>query len=181
MSWPERIEGDGYALRQWRAEDAASLALHANDALVAQWLNDRFPHPYTLEDAHAFLAFALHQEHERIYAIEVNGEACGGVGVRPGEGVERQSAEIGYWLARAYWGEGVGTAAVRALIPHALRELSLYRLQARIFEGNVASTKLLERCGFVREAVLRRAAIKHGKLLDMHVYAITRDTLDAAP
>ena len=181
MSWPERIEGEGFALRPWRAEDAQSLAFHANDAQVSAGLNDRFPYPYTLEDAHAFLAHALVDAHERKYAIEINGEACGGIGLHPGQLVERHSAEIGYWLGRAYWGEGVATAALRALIPHALRELSLYRLQARVFDGNLASMKLLERCGFVHEAVLRRAAMKHGKLLDMHVYAITRDSFDAAP
>ena len=100
--------------------------------------------------------------------------------MRPGEGVERHSAEIGYWLGRAYWGEGIATAAVLAMIPHALRELELYRLQARVFDGNHASVRVLERCGFAREAVLRRAVMKHGRLLDLHIHAITRDTLDAA-
>jgi RimJ/RimL family protein N-acetyltransferase len=61
-----------------------------------------------------------------------------------------------------------------------LRELKLYRLQARVFADNPASMKVLERCGFVREAILRRLVVKHDRLLDMHVYAITRDTLDAA-
>ena len=181
MSWPERIEGEDFVLRPWRAVDADSLAFHANDAQVACWLDDRFPYPYTTDDAQAFLAHALSTEHEIIRAIERNGEACGCVGIRPGEGVARRTAEIGYWLGRAYWGEGIATAALRALIPHALRELELHRLQARVFDGNEASMRLLERCGFVHEAVLKHAAMKHGKLLGMHIYAITRDTLDAAP
>lgn len=178
MSWTERIEGDGFVLRAWRTSDADDLVFHANDAQVAQGLNDRFPHPYTTEDAHAFLASALHDAHGMAWAIEINGQACGGIGVRPGEGVEGHSADLGYWLGRAYWGEGIATAAVSALVPHALRELSLYRLQARVLDGNEASMKVLERCGFVREATLSRAAVKNGKLLDLHVHAITRDTLD---
>jgi ribosomal-protein-alanine N-acetyltransferase len=179
MSWPERIDGDGFALRPWSASDADDLVFHANDVQVAQSLGERFPNPYTLDDAHFFIAHALHLSNEKTWAIEINGVASGGIGVHPGEGVERYSAELGYWLGRAYWGDGIATAAVRALIPHALRELRLYRLQARVFDDNPASMRVLERCGFIREAVLRRLVVKHGRLLDMHIYAITRDMLDA--
>lgn len=179
MSWPKRIEGDGFTLRPWQPSDADDLVFHANDAHVARNLGERFPHPYMLVDAHAFIAHALHLSHEKSWAIEINRVASGGIGVHPGEGVERHSAELGYWLGRAYWGEGIATAAVRALVPHALRELKLYRLQARVFADNPASMRVLERCGFVPEAVLRRLVVKDERLLDMHVYAITRDTLDA--
>jgi len=179
MSWPERIEGDGFALRSWQVSDADDLVFHANDAMVARSLGERFPHPYTLDDAQAFIAHALHLSHEKSWAIEINRVASGAIGVQPGEGVERHSAEMGYWLARAYWGEGIATAAVRAIVPHALRELKLYRLQARVFADNPASMRVLERCGFIQEAVLRRLVMKDDRLLDMHVYAITRDTLDA--
>jgi ribosomal-protein-alanine N-acetyltransferase len=179
VSWPERIECEGFALRPWQASDADDLVFHANDAKVARSLGERFPHPYTLDDAHAYIAHALHLSNEKAWAIEINQVASGAIGIQPGEGFERNSAELGYWLGRAYWGEGIATAAVRAIVPHALRELSLYRLQARIFEDNPASMRVLERCGFAREAVLRRLAVKNGRLLDMHVYAITRDSLDA--
>jgi RimJ/RimL family protein N-acetyltransferase len=179
MSWPERIEGDGFALRPWRIKDVDNLVFHANDAQVAHSLGERFPHPYTLDDAHAFLAHTRHLRNEKTYAIEINGVASGGIGVHPGEGVERHSAELGYWLGRAYWGEGIATAAVNALVPHALRELALYRLHARVFDDNRASMRVLERCGFVYEAVLRRSVVKHGRLLDLHIYAITRNALDA--
>lgn len=180
MSWPERISCEGFALRPWRDADAGDLVFHANDPQVARSLGERFPHPYTLDDAHAFIAHALHLSSEKAWAIEIHGVAAGGIGVQPGEGVERHTAELGYWVGRAYWGEGIATAAVRALVPHALRELKLYRLQARVFSDNPASMKVLERCGFVREAILHRLVVKHDRLLDMHVYAITRDTLDAA-
>jgi ribosomal-protein-alanine N-acetyltransferase len=179
MSWPERIEGEGFVLRDWREEDANSIEIHANDERVAHTMGDRFPHPYTFDDAAWFIVRAMRTESGKSWAIEINGEACGCIGVDPGEGVERHSAELGYWLGRAYWGEGIATAAVRAIVPHAMRELKLYRLQARVFADNPASMKVLERCGFEPEAVLRRQVVKGERLLDMHIYAITRDTLDA--
>lgn len=178
MTWPERIDVDGFSLRDWRADDAQTLVIHANDAQVARCLGERFPHPYTHDDATAFIAHALHSAHEKSYAIEINGEVAGCVGVNPGQGVERFSAELGYWLGRAYWGEGIMTAAVRALLPRAWCELRLYRVQARVFADNPASMRVLERCGFAREAVLRRQVVKGERLLDLHVFAITRDHLD---
>lgn len=179
MTWPERIDGGDFLLRAWREDDAAALALHANDAAVARCLGERFPHPYSLDDAHWFIAHACTARDEKVYAIEINGEACGSVGVRPGEGVERHSAELGYWVSRVYWGEGIATAAVRAIIPHALRELDLHRLYARVFADNPASMRVLERCGFAHEAILRRQVVKDTRLLDLHIYAITREHRDA--
>jgi RimJ/RimL family protein N-acetyltransferase len=179
MAWPERIEGEGFVLRDWREDDAGSLAIHANDEMVARSMGDRFPHPYTFDDACWYILRTMRGENEKSWAIEVNGEAAGSIGVHPGEGVERHAGELGYWLGRAYWGEGIVTASVRAVVPHALRELKLYRLQARVFADNPASMRVLDRCGFEREAVLKRLAVKGERLLDMHVFAITRDTLDA--
>ncbi|MBS0211952.1 MAG: GNAT family N-acetyltransferase [Proteobacteria bacterium] len=179
MAWPERIDGDGFILRAWRDEDAVALVAHADDARVAHSLGERFPHPYTPDDAHWFIANARQEGREKIYAIQINGEAAGSIGVTQGEGVERHSAELGYWVGRAYWGEGIATAAVRAIVPHALREWRLYRLYARVFADNPASMTVLERCGFAREAVLRRQVLKGERLLDLHIFAITRERLDA--
>ncbi|MBS0194174.1 MAG: GNAT family N-acetyltransferase [Proteobacteria bacterium] len=181
MAWPERIEGNDFTLRAWCDDDAAALVAHANDEQVSRSLGDAFPHPYTFEDACWFIAHGRHAGNEKIYAIQINGEAAGSIGVRVGEGVERHSAEIGYWLGRTYWGEGIATAAVCAVLPHVWRELPLYRLQARVFADNPASMKVLERCGFTHEAVLRRQVVKGERLLDLHVYVITREHLHATP
>lgn len=160
-------------------DDVDSLVRHANDPLVSRSLGHRFPYPYTDQDARIFIGQALHLPTEISYAIEINGEASGGIGVHPGEGVERHSAELGYWLGRAYWSEGIASAAVAAMLPHALRELRLYRVQARVLVDNPASMRVLEKCGFTYEATLRRLVVKDDRVLDMRIYAITRESLDA--
>src|SRR5918911_1884990 len=75
-----QIDWEPCRIRSWRVGDAAALARHANNRAV--WLNlrDRFPHPYTLEDAAAWVRFAPVQEPETSFAIEVAGEAVGGIG-----------------------------------------------------------------------------------------------------
>lgn len=177
MSWPAVIECDGFRLRAWRMDDVDSLVRHANDPLVSRSLG-RHPHPYTDEDARIFISEALHLPDKRRYAIEINGEASGAIGLHPGEDFERHTADIGYWVGRAYWNEGIASAAIAALLPHAWRELQLYRVQASVFPDNPASIRVLEKCGFVHEATLRRSAVKDDRVLDMLIYAITRESLD---
>src|SRR6476646_8214035 len=105
------LEFPGGRIRSWHPGDATSLARHANSRNI--WLNvrDRFPHPYTCADAERWVAMAPTAEPETQFAIEVDGEAVGGMGVFLQEDVERYSAEIGYWLGEAYWGRVIGTAA----------------------------------------------------------------------
>ena len=82
----------------------------------------------------------------------------------------RRTAEIGYWLAEPWRGRGIATDAVRALVPVAFRRFDIVRLQAGVFSNNPASMRVLEQCGFSREAVRERAIWKNGLLLDEVVY-----------
>lgn len=157
-------------LRDWRPEDAASLARHADSPRIAATMRDAFPSPYTLADARRFIAAAQDFETNLFLAIEVDGEAVGGIGVHPFEDVYRRTAEIGYWLAESCRGRGIATDAVRALVPVAFRRYDIVRLQAGVFSNNPASMRVLEKCGFAREAVHRDAIWKNGRLLDEVVY-----------
>lgn len=161
-------------LRDWRATDADALARHANDRDI--WLNlrDAFPHPYRLEDAHRFLAMVAKQSPTTYFAIEVDGEAAGSVGLALNTDVERLSAEFGYWLARPYWGRGITTEAVRAFALDRMREHGLVRLYAKPYARNGASCRVLEKAGFQLEGTLSKSAIKDGVVLDQRLYALVR-------
>ena len=170
--------GDGVRLRAWRADDLDALLLHADDEQVSRGTSDRFPSPYTRADGEAFLGGHVVDFGAPVFAIEIDGQACGGVGVRPGHGERRHGAELGYWLGRRYWGRGHMTRVVGAYAPWVMRLLSLYRLQATVLDFNVASARVLLKNGFVEEGTQRRAVLKHGKLHDLRSFARTRDTLD---
>lgn len=167
------IEGAGFRLRAWRAEDEESLVRHANHAAVARYLSDRFPHPYTAADAKAFLerpAFDL----SWVRAIELDGEAVGGIGMRPGEDVHRLGAQIGYWLGPAYASRGIMSHVVPLWCEHLFRNYGFERLQALVFANNPASSRVLEKSGFVLESVQRRSVLKNAEVLDALVYARLR-------
>jgi len=161
-------------VRPWAEADAPALVRHADDREVWRNLRDRFPHPYTAADAEAWLTFARWQDPPTHFAIEVDGEAAGGIGYTIGEHEQARTAEIGYWLGRAVWGRGIATEALRAVTADAFATHALDRIQACVFAWNVASVRVLEKAGYVREALLRRAVTKDGETTDMLIYGILR-------
>jgi ribosomal-protein-alanine N-acetyltransferase len=173
-------------LRRWRRADQSALIRQANNSKIWRNVRDIFPHPYTPAAAESFLSAVMEQNGpESVYAIEVGWEAVGGIGIHPRAHEERHTAEIGYWLGEPFWGRGIATAAVRCLSQQALNQMDLYRLFANVFASNPASMRVLEKAGFQREGVLRRAVVKDDVLMDAVIYGLTRDPglpyLDATP
>jgi len=160
-------------LRPWSVTDAESVARHANNPRVAAGMRDAFPYPYTLGDAHRFIAMAMETKN-LFLAIETGGEAVGGIGIHYLEDVYHGTGEIGYWLSESFWGQGIVTEAVRSLVPAVFTETNLIRIQAGIFESNPASARVLEKAGFLREAVHKNAITKNGIVMDEIVYAILK-------
>ena len=162
-------------LRFWRRGDETSLMRHADNPLIARNLRDRFPHPYTPQDACEWVDHTLAEDPPLNLAIVVSGEAVGGIGIIPGSDIHRRSAEIGYWLGEAFWGRGIATAAVKAASQWAFENYDLNRLWASVFEHNAASARVLVKAGYQFEAQLRGAAIKEGRTLDELLYALVRE------
>src|SRR5258707_116829 len=86
-----------------------------------------------------------------------------------------QAGSLGYWMGERYAGHGYMTAAVRALIPFAFRSLRLHRLEAACIPTNVASIRLLERTGFMREGFAREYLCINGTWQDHLLYALLKD------
>jgi RimJ/RimL family protein N-acetyltransferase len=162
-------------IRDWHLDDAESLARHANNRKVWITLRDRFPHPYTINDAKEFLQRATNEQgREKFYCIEIDGLAVGGIGLTIGEDVYRLSAEFGYWLAENYWGQGVMSEVVPAFVDYSFEKLSLTRMYAAAFSSNPASARVLEKAGFTFEGRLRKNVVKNGQILDSLLYGKTK-------
>jgi RimJ/RimL family protein N-acetyltransferase len=165
-----RIITPGSILRDWTFADAGSLVKHADNPHIAARMRDLFPNPYTLDDAKRFISMATSPGPNLFLAIEKGGEAVGGIGIHQLDDVRCRSAEIGYWLSEAFWGQGIVTGAVSSMVPVAFEQFDIVRLQAGVFSNNPASMHVLEKCGFVREAVHKNAIWKNGALLDEVMY-----------
>lgn len=162
-------------LRPVRREDAESLAHHGNDHQVWRNLRDRFPHPLTVADVRHFLERCVEHNPPAHFAIELDRHAVGVIGLTLGEGERRICAELGYWLGQPFWGRGIATATVRTVTAYALEQFGLVRVEAHVFASNPASARVLEKCGFQREGVLRSSVIKEGVVLDRWLYAFVVD------
>ena len=162
-------------VRSWQQGDQASLAHHANNRNVWINLRDRFPHPYTPDDARNWLRHVDATEPETNFAIAVGGQAVGGIGFTLHDDVYRRSAEVGYWLGEEFWGRGIAAEALRAVTEFALSAHDLCRLYAHVFEWNAASARVLEKAGYTFEGRLRRSVTKDGRTIDQLLYAFVRD------
>jgi len=128
-------------LRAFRQEDAERFQSLAGDWDVSRMTSD-IPHPLSLEQARQWLMPA---PGEVRLAITENGVLAGGVGYfrRPSG-----AAEIGFWLGRDYWGRGIATEAVGALITHGFGIGGETAMTSSHFIDNPASARVLVKCGF---------------------------------
>lgn len=175
------LKGDRCTVRAWRKSDADSLVRHADNINVAKHLRDRFPHPYTRQDAKAFLKHATASEDPTNLAIEVAGAAVGAIGYVPGRDVERFSAEIGYWLGETMWGRGIATDALTLLTEHAFARMNVLRMFALPFADNAGSVRVLEKAGYTREGLMRSSSVKFGVVKDQLLYARINPGWDGVP
>jgi RimJ/RimL family protein N-acetyltransferase len=164
-------------LRRPVLEDAASIfERYARDPEVTRYLTWR-PHQNverTQEFLHRCCAFWDRRE-AFPWAIVRKGETrpIGMIDLRP----QGERVEIGYVLARPFWGQGYVTEAAQALVEWALSQPEIYRVWAVCDVQNTASAKVLEKLGMRREGVLRRWII-HPNIdvvpRDCYCYAITK-------
>lgn len=167
------LQHENITLRPFRETDIPQLAKIANNKKIYDNVRDMFPHPYAEENAEKFInGFANSHEKQRIFAIEYEGKLAGAMGIHPRDDIYRKSGEIGYWLGEEFWGKGIATAGVKLLLPYAWKELDLVRIFAGVFAYNKGSARVLEKCGFELEGILKKAVFKNGEIYDEHHYAI---------
>ena len=158
-------------LRDFRETDLDRLVALANDEEVSRYLMHTFPFPYTRADGEWWISTGSTQPGTITRAIENDGQLAGGVGIKLQTGWRSHLGEIGYWVARSYWRQGVGKAALEQMTEYGFSERGFEKLYAPVLGPNVASMKLLTKCGYVLEGILRSEVRKHGRSYDLHLFA----------
>ncbi len=162
------------SLRPLTGSDQEALASLANNKKIWDNVRDYFPFPYTSKDAAAFITLTKQEETPMTFAIEYNRHFCGVIGLVGQSDVYRKTAEIGYWIGEPFWNKGIATTAVRLITGYGLRQAGFVRIYAGIFEYNVGSMRVLEKNGYAKDGVFRKAIYKNGRIWDEHRYSITR-------
>lgn len=163
-------------IRKWRLSDAKDLALALSNKIVQDNLRDGLPYPYTEEDGKEFIQSMLSADETETFsfAITVRDKAIGSIGVFRQSNIHRRTAELGYYIAEEYWGQGIMTEAVKQVCAYVFENSDILRIFAEPFAHNTASCRVLEKAGFRLEGVLRSNAVKNGKIVDMKLYALVR-------
>ncbi|MSO65413.1 MAG: N-acetyltransferase [Alphaproteobacteria bacterium] len=151
---PSIVETDRLRLRPFALGDERTLVKKLANRNVAQQLT-YVPYPYRVTDARAWIEDCLAHPPSPSggcrFAVELRhtGEALGGISLLP----HVLGHELGYWLGKGYWRQGYATEAAKALLVFATQELSIRRFVAFVFDGNVASIRVVEKLGFHRIGV----------------------------
>lgn len=161
-------------IRQWTNDDLPNLVLYANNKNIWNNLRNYFPFPYTEESGKAWLEKTIGATPVVSFAIDVDGQAVGGIGLILNSDVYIKSAEISYWLGEPFWGKGVTTEAIRQMLEYTFYYFDIVRIYAEVFELNKASMRVLEKNGFYLEGVRRKAVFKNEMLMDDYIWVKLR-------
>jgi [ribosomal protein S5]-alanine N-acetyltransferase len=156
------------------------------DALVKN-LNDieiyngtlRVPFPYTKENAKEYIANCLKQKEEfgkpMKWQVRTNdGALAGSITLHNYHGKDSHKDEIGYWIGKAHRNKGLMTDTIKTFSNLASEYYGIIRIEATIFDYNIASQKVVEKCGFIYEGTLKKAYFKDGKYIDGKLYALIK-------
>lgn len=165
-------------IREWKIEDASELAEMLNNKKILDNLRDGLPYPYTKKDAAEYIT-AMHQADKSetfAFAITADGRVIGSIGIFRCSNIHSRTAEMGYYIGEPYWGKGMATSAVKQACRHVFANTDIIRIFAEPFAYNTASCRVLEKAGFQFEGLLRSNAVKNGRVQDMKMYALVRET-----
>jgi len=145
-----QFETERLIIRPWTTVDADNLYKYAKDPLIgpiAGW-----PIHTSVENSLEIIKSVLSVNETYAVCLKKNNEAIGSIGLLVGEKsnikIAKDEAEIGYWIGRPFWGQGLIPEAVRELMRHAFDDLQMKQLWCGYFEGNEKSKRVQEKCGF---------------------------------
>lgn len=177
------IKTDRLVLRPWHDADAEALFKYASDpdiGPIAGW-----PPHTSVENSLEIIRTVFSAPETYAVVKKDTGEPVGCCGImfadslhsaamKPGE------AEIGYWIGKPHWGQGLIPEAVRALLARCFNELALNAVWCGYYEGNDKSRRVCEKCGFRFHHTNRDILSPLGDNRTEHFYLMTKEEYDAS-
>jgi RimJ/RimL family protein N-acetyltransferase len=176
MPGPVFTAAEDVELRTIEREDLGFAQRALNDPDIRRGL--AMSDPVTMDDEEAFYENAV-VESDDVHLLVCADGGPAGVGGLNDLNATHGTAELGYWIAPEYHGNGYATTAARLLVDYGFRERRLHKVYANAFAFNEASRRVLEKVGFEREGVHREQAFVDGKHVDVYRYGLLRDDFEA--
>ena len=163
-------------LRPYRKSDAKAVRNWIEDERThALWCGNLLPFPFTEKDFNQYLEETEERRGNSSFTAVMDDGTPAGF-LRMGINPALNSGFLGFVVVDAgERGKGYGKEMLRLAVKYAFETLPVIRIYAGVFEYNIPSMKVLEKAGFKKEAILRKAVIKNGKILDFHYYALLKE------
>ena len=158
-------------LRPLTENDVDAFMKWGSDPEVTQSLF--WDHYTSREQAYETLK-KITSKHPWYKAICLEGTPIGAITLDRGTGRAEKRAELGYVLAKEYWGQGYATQAVILALECGFEELNILRIEAFVDPENRGSSRVLEKAGMTKEAHLKNYLIHRGQIKDRYIYASTK-------
>ena len=173
------FETERLVLRPWCEEDAADLYQHANDPEVgppAGW-----PVHTSVENSREIIRNVLSAKDTFAVCLKETGKAIGSVGLHRNDIAEADDEyELGYWLGKPFWGQGIIPEASREMLRYAFADLNMARVWCGHYDGNVKSRRVMEKLGFRYHHTTEGIEISLlGEVRTGHVMLLTREMWEA--
>ncbi|UCE37845.1 MAG: GNAT family N-acetyltransferase [Thermoplasmata archaeon] len=173
-----RLETERLILRPLREEDAESIYQHVKEYDIAKWTIN-IPHPYPRDGAIIFIRQSMELLEKGLsyeLAIELKPELKI-VGVVSFVKVDKRhkNAELGYWIGKPHWNNGIATEASLKILEFGFSELSLERVFAKCFHDNLPSKRVMEKIGMEYEGKFRHEVLREDRYIDMIYFSILKE------
>ena len=173
------FETERLILRPWREDDAESLYKYASDPEVgpkAGW-----PPHTSVEDSRQIIRQVLSVPETYAVCLKESGEAVGSVGLKMGDATDMtdraDECELGYWIGRPFWGQGLIPEASRELLRHAFEDLNMQAVWCGYYDGNTKSRRVQDKLGFVYHHTTEGLEVRlMNEIRTGHVMLMTRET-----
>ena len=165
-------------LRPWYEDDAEDLYKYASDpeiGLPAGWM----PHT-SVENSREIIRDVLSAPETYAVCLKENGKPIGSIGFHRKDLAEKDDEyELGYWIGKPYWGQGLIPEAAREMLRYAFEELGMNRIWCGYYDGNVKSRRVQEKLGFVYHHTTEGIEVSLvNEIRTGHVMLMTRETWD---
>lgn len=175
------IETERLILRPWREEDVEALYKYACDpdiGPIAGWA----PHT-SLENSLEIIRTVFATPETYAVVLKETDEPIGSCAIMFSNSLHtaemnQSEAEIGYWIGKSYWGQGIIPEAVRALLSRSFDELGLAAVWCGYYDGNIKSKRVCEKCGFKFHHTKWDVVSPLGDKRTEHLYIMTKEDYD---
>lgn len=170
------LETSRLILRPWREEDAEALYLYARDPEVgppAGW-----PPHTSVENSREIIRTVFSAPETYAVCLRVDGKPIGSIGLHRNDLAEEDDEyELGYWIGRPFWGQGLIPEAAREMLRHAFEDLGMARIWCGYYDGNTKSRRVMDKLGFVYRHRTEGLEVRLlGEIRTGHSMLLTRET-----